>query len=148
MLLTLPSTFTKTMLSLRSAFVLAVFAVSVSAGTFVSPTAGSTIPSSGTFNFTWISSRYFEESSQSISVLLQPTANFPSTLEGIVLGRDLAPVAPGVGEEGPTYYSQLTPEFVAESSHTGEFALIVIEDYTAFGGNAGMSVEYETITLA
>lgn len=50
-----------------------------------------------------------------------------------MLAKDLAPVAPGVGEAGPTYYAQLTPEFVASSSQTGDFALIVIEDYTAFG---------------
>ncbi|KAJ3820570.1 hypothetical protein EV361DRAFT_937500 [Lentinula raphanica] len=136
------------MLSLQSAFVLAASAVYVSAGTFVSPATNSTISSSGTFNFTWISSRYFKESSQSISVLLQPAANFPATLEGIVLAKDLAPIAPGVGEEGPTYSTELTPEFVAESSQTGEFALIVIEDFTAFGGNAAMSVEYEMINLA
>lgn len=66
-------------------------------------------------------------------MLLQPSANFPATLEGIVLAKDLAPISIGVGEEGPTYYAQLTPEFVAESSQTGEFALIVIEDFTAFG---------------
>ncbi|KAJ3853259.1 hypothetical protein EV368DRAFT_81745 [Lentinula lateritia] len=136
------------MFSLRSAFIFAVSVISVSAGTFISPAADSAISSSETFNFTWISSRYFEESSQSISVLLQPSANFPATLEGIVLAKDLVPNSIGVGEEGPTYYAQLTPKFVAESSQTGGFALIVVEDFTAFGGNAAMSVEYEMITLA
>ncbi|KAF9074110.1 hypothetical protein BDP27DRAFT_1416434 [Rhodocollybia butyracea] len=135
------------MFSLRplSAFILAVSTASVLAGTFVSPAASSTISSSAEFNFTWVSSRYFEESSQSVSVLLAPNANFP--LEGIVLAKDLTPISSGVGESGPTYYAPLTPEFVASSSHTGDFVLVVVEDYTAYGGNAGMSVEYETITL-
>ncbi|KAJ3769591.1 hypothetical protein FB446DRAFT_747200 [Lentinula raphanica] len=124
------------------AVLLATGAACVSAGTFISPTNGSTISSSGTFNFTWVSGRYFKESSQSVSVLLG------GNLEGIVLTKNLAPTSNGVGEQGPTYYAQLTPEFVASSSHTGEFQLTVIEDYTAYGGSPAMSVEYETITLS
>ncbi|KAF9075368.1 hypothetical protein BDP27DRAFT_1314879, partial [Rhodocollybia butyracea] len=135
------------MFSLRpvSAFILAVSTASVLAGTFVSPAAFSTISSSAEFDFTWVSTRYFKESSQSISVLLAPNANFP--LEGIVLVKDLIATAPGVGEAGPTYSASLTPEFVASSSHTGDFVLVVIEDYFAYGGNPAMSVEYQTITL-
>ncbi|KAJ3885355.1 hypothetical protein GG344DRAFT_70613 [Lentinula edodes] len=109
---------------------LAVFAATVacvSAGTFVSPTNGSTISSSGTFNFTWVSSRYFKESSRSVTVLLG------GNLEGVVLAKNLASTAQGEGAEGPTYHAQLTPEFVASSPPGGNYQVIVIEDYSSYG---------------
>ncbi|KAF5393490.1 hypothetical protein D9757_000461 [Collybiopsis confluens] len=111
--------------------ILAVTAVCVSAGTFVSPAPGSTIAHTESFNFTWVSSRYFKESSNSVTVLLG--ANWDFFNEGLVLAQDLAPVAPGEGESGPTYYGQLTPTFVASSSHTGQFQLVVVENYNAYG---------------
>lgn len=130
---------------------LAVFAATVacvSAGTFVSPTNGSTISSSGvsspiwtvsvktltvvhgvcqTFNFTWVSSRYFKESSRSVTVLLG------ENLEGVVLAKNLASTAQGEGAEGPTYHAQLTPQFVASSPPGGNYQVIVIEDYSSYG---------------
>ncbi|KAJ3875821.1 hypothetical protein F5051DRAFT_469708 [Lentinula edodes] len=109
---------------------LAVFAATVacvSAGTFVSPTNGSTISPSGTFNFTWVSSRYFKESSRSVTVLLG------GNLEGVVLAKNLASTAQGEGAEGPTYHAQLTPEFVASSPPGGNYQVIVIEDYSSYG---------------
>ncbi|KAJ3809296.1 hypothetical protein F5876DRAFT_66595 [Lentinula aff. lateritia] len=109
---------------------LAVFAATVacvSAGTFVSPTNGSTISPSGTFNFTWVSSRYFKESSRSVTVLLG------ENLEGVVLAKNLASTAQGEGAEGPTYHAQLTPEFVASSPPGGNYQVIVIEDYSSYG---------------
>ncbi|KAJ3863818.1 hypothetical protein EV359DRAFT_64493 [Lentinula novae-zelandiae] len=137
---------------------LAVFAATVacvSAGTFVSPTNGSTISPSGTFNFTWVSSRYFKESSRSVTVLLG------ENLEGVVLAKNLASTAQGEGAEGPTYHAQLTPEFVASSPPGGNYQVIVIEDYSSYGmkcstriltrevkGNPAMGIEYETITIS
>ncbi|KAF8829368.1 hypothetical protein HHX47_DHR3000830 [Lentinula edodes] len=124
---------------------LAVFAATVacvSAGTFVSPTNGSTISSSGTFNFTWVSSRYFKESSRSVTVLLG------ENLEGVVLAKNLASTAQGEGAEGPTYHAQLTPQFVASSPPGGNYQVIVIEDYSSYGGNPAMGIEYETITVS
>ncbi|KAE9402921.1 hypothetical protein BT96DRAFT_917870, partial [Gymnopus androsaceus JB14] len=136
------------MLGLRS-LVFAISAAFVSAGTFVSPTAGSTVVEvDGAINVTWVSSRFFEESSQSISVLLEAVPAGTETLteiDGLILATDLAPVALGFGEEGPTYSALLTPRFEADSSMTGQFALIIVEDYTAFGGNAAIGVEYEMI---
>ncbi|KIK61285.1 hypothetical protein GYMLUDRAFT_261160 [Collybiopsis luxurians FD-317 M1] len=126
--------------------VLAAAAARVSAGTFISPAAGSTISSSEPFNFTWVSGRYFKESSNSVTVLL--SANWDSSQEGIILTQDLASTAPGIGESGPTYFAELTPGFVASSSHTGEFQLVVVENFNAFGGSPALSVQYQTITLS
>jgi len=137
------------MLGLRS-LVFAISAAFVSAGTFVSPTAGSTVVEvDGAINVTWVSGRYFEESSQSISVLLEAVPVGTETLteiDGVILATDLAPVAPGFGEEGPTYSALLTPKF-SGSAPPGQFALIIVENYQAFGGNAAIGVEYEMINL-
>ncbi|KAJ3848230.1 hypothetical protein EV368DRAFT_86862 [Lentinula lateritia] len=55
--------------------------------------------------------------------------------------ENLASTVQGEGAEGPTYHAQLTPEFVASSPPGGNYQVIVIEDYSTYGGNPAMGIE-------
>ncbi|PBK95885.1 hypothetical protein ARMGADRAFT_1010792 [Armillaria gallica] len=101
----------------------------VSAGTFASPTAGQTISSTGPFNLTWTSDKYFKQNSFNISVLLSQSP-FTSVLSGVTLIEGL--VSPDYGIK--TYSAELTPRFFYGDSRTGAFDVVIIEPYSAYGG--------------
>ncbi|KAK0477334.1 hypothetical protein IW261DRAFT_1566237 [Armillaria novae-zelandiae] len=116
----------------------------VSAGVFVSPTAGQTISSTDQFNLTWTSGKYFQENSFNITVLLARSP-FTSTLSGVTLVEGL--VSPDAGIK--TYSAELTPKYFYGDNETGTFDVVIIESYSAYGGaNYATDLWIQTVNVA
>ncbi|KAK0244682.1 hypothetical protein EDD85DRAFT_208201 [Armillaria nabsnona] len=116
----------------------------VSAGVFVSPTAGQTISSTDPFNLTWTSGKYFKENSFNITVLLARSP-FTSTLSGVTLVEGL--VSPDAGIK--TYSAELVPRYFYGDNETGTFDVVIIESYSAYGGaNYATDLWIQTVNVA
>ncbi|SJL17683.1 uncharacterized protein ARMOST_21243 [Armillaria ostoyae] len=135
----------------------------VSAGVFVSPTAGQTISSTDVnilpfldffgvlafypmqpFNLTWTSGKYFKENSFNITVLLARSP-FTSTLSGVTLVEGL--VSPDAGIK--TYSAELAPRYFYGDNETGTFDVVIIESYSAYGGaNYATDLWIQTVNVA
>ncbi|KAK0201447.1 hypothetical protein DFS33DRAFT_987147 [Desarmillaria ectypa] len=138
-----------------------VLSTLVSAGVFVSPTAGQTISSTDVsilpflvfflpfypiqpFNLTWVSGKYFKENSFNITVLFARSP-FTSILSGVTLVEGL--VSPDAGIK--TYSAELAPRYFYGDNQTGTFDVVIIESYAAYGGaNDATDVWIQTVNVA
>ncbi|KAG7444052.1 uncharacterized protein BT62DRAFT_249311 [Guyanagaster necrorhizus] len=126
-------------------YILPAFVLSTLASAqYISPTAGETISSTDPFNLTWVSGKYFKETSLNITVLFARSP-FSSSLNGVVLVEGLVSNDPGI----KTYSAELAPRYFYNDNETGAFDIIIIETYQAYGGaNIATELYIQTVNLA
>ncbi|KII90647.1 hypothetical protein PLICRDRAFT_52361 [Plicaturopsis crispa FD-325 SS-3] len=117
----------------------------VSAGTFYSPTSGEAIPHDQPFNFTWDAGRYDKESSNYVTVTLQPAVS--TVTAGINLIEQLASNGTYLPYGSQKYSAQLPIIFEYSAAQTGNYTLTVLENYNAYGGNRATAIFTLPITL-
>lgn len=74
-----------------------------------------------------MSPKYYKENRVSVTVLLSPTA-WRTSQHGIILAKDMAPNTTGIYR-----YAATLPLKIEGGDTTGQFQIVVVEEYVAFG---------------
>ncbi|KAF8171345.1 hypothetical protein K438DRAFT_2058268 [Mycena galopus ATCC 62051] len=103
----------------------------------ISPTPGQVLSASETFNLTYASERYFEESSIMISVVTAPAGG---TFPGGAPVINLSPTSYDPTDYAAIYSLMVQPITLYYGPPTGNHTVYVIETYNAYGGNHGIDI--------
>ncbi|KAJ7664217.1 hypothetical protein B0H17DRAFT_1092194 [Mycena rosella] len=116
------------------------------AAAIISPTPEQVLSSSEPFNLTFASQRIFEESSNSIDVVIVSALDVGDPGAGTLPVRNLKPT--GSAPDTSAIYSVLIdPIVLCCGGVAGNATVYVLEDYNAFGGLPGLDMLSVPVTF-